>query len=319
MQAARLLALLGGLAFGGLATGAPAAHGRQAPPPPSIQDPAGAPEVISPFGRRFYARPDADGAIARAEAALATNPADVDLLLAAARAHDAALQFSASIPLYTKAIAVAPADVRAYRFRGHRYISTRRFAGAVKDLERARVLAPASFDVAYHLGLAYFLSGEFRKAADEYGRCLASREEGALPEGWRSCAGAARADEDRVAITDWRYRALRRAGRRDMAAGLLAGIHEDLAVKENAAYYQALLFYRGLRTEDEVLAPKTLEDNTFVTTAYGVANYYAAEKRQADACRVLRAIVADEPRWNGFGFIAAETDLSSRMAAACRR
>lgn len=300
-----------------LALGAAAPLGSHPPSPaPAVQQ--AAPEVTSAFGRRFFAKPDTDGAIAKADAALAASPGDVDLLLAAARARDAALQFSGSIPLYTKAIDLAPGDVRAYRFRGHRYISTRRFALAVRDLETARALAPASFDVAYHLALAYFLSGEFAKAADEYGRCLASTGEGPLPAGWRSCAAAAGSDDDRVAITDWRYRALRRAGRRRPAAQLLATIREGMAVKENGAYYQALLFYRGLRTEDDVLAPKTLEDNTFVTTAYGLASHYVAEKRLPDACRLLRAIVADEPHWNGFGFIAAETDLSTRLAAACR-
>jgi len=302
-----------------LALGATASLGPQSPPPAPTSAPqaAPAPEVTSALGRRFFAKPDADGAIAGADAALAASPGDLDLLLAAARARDAALQFSGSIPLYSQAIAGAPEDVRAYRFRGHRYISTRRFAEAARDLEKARALAPASFDVAYHLALAYFLQGEFGKAADEYGRCLASTAEGPLPAGWRSCAAAARSDDDRVAIADWRYRALRRAGRRGPAAQLLATIREGMAVKENAAYYQALLFYRGLRTEDEVLAPKTLEDNTFVTTAYGLASYYAAEKRTHDACRLLRAIVADEPHWNGFGFIAAEADLSTRLAVAC--
>ena len=283
-----------------------------------MQQVAAEPEVTSPFGRRFYAKPDADGAIAKADAALAVSPGDPDLLLAAARARDAALQFSGSIPLYTKAIAAAPGDVRAYRFRGHRYISTRRFAEAARDLEKARALAPASFDVAYHLALAYFLLGDFARAADEYGRCLASSDAGPLPEGWRSCAAIARSDADRVAIIDWRYRALRRAGRRAPAAQLLSTVGEGLAVKENAAYYQALLFYRGLRTEDDVLGPKTLEDSTFVTTAYGLASYYVAEKRLPDACRLVRAIVADEPHWNGFGFIAAEADLSGRLATACR-
>lgn len=304
-----------------LALGAAAPTGQQPPSPAPSPGQAAVsqePEYVSPSGRRFFAKPDADGAIAKADAALAAVPADLNLLLGAARARDNALQFSGSIPLYTRAIAADPSDVRAYRFRGHRYISTRRFPDAVRDLERARLLAPSSFDVAYHLALAYFLSGEFDRAAEEYGRCLAGREEGPLPDGWRSCAAVARSDDDRVAITDWRYRALRRAGRRTQAVQLLATIGEGMAVKENGAYYQALLAYRGLRTEDEVLAPRTLEDNTFVTTAYGLASYYVAEKRLPDACRLLRAIVADEPHWNAFGFIAAEADLATRLAASCR-
>jgi tetratricopeptide (TPR) repeat protein len=270
------------------------------------------PQVVSPLGKSFFGRPDGDGGIAKADAALAAEPGSVSLMIAAGRARDAALQYNEAIELYSKAIAAAPSG-----FRGHRYISTRRFADAIKDLEKARTLAPSSFDVAYHLGLGYFLAGDFRKAHAEYRRCLSSKEEGSLPEGWRSCAGAASTDDDRVALTDWLYRADRRDGQHADAAAVLAKIAEGMAVKENTAYYQALLFYKGLRTEDDVLAPKTLQDNTFVTTAFGLANFYLAEKRETDACRLLKAIVADDTHWNGFGFIAAETELSGRLRKVC--
>jgi len=276
------------------------------------------PQVVSSLGKSFFARSDSDGSIVKADAALAADPGNVALMIAAGRARDAVFQYNEAIDVYSKAIAAAPSDVRGYRFRGHRYISTRRFPDAIRDLERARTLAPASFDVAYHLGLAYFLSGEFSRAAEEYGRCLASKEEAALPEGWRSCAAAAKSDDDRVAIADWRYRALRRAGRHGPATQSLGTIVEGMAVKENTAYYQALLFYKTLRSEDDVLAPKTLQDNTFVTTAFGLANFYLAEKREADACRLLRAIVADDLHWNGFGFIGAETELAGRLQKICQ-
>jgi tetratricopeptide (TPR) repeat protein len=289
-----------------------------APAAPAGQQAEERPQVLSPFGKTFFSKPDTDGTVAKADAALAADPGNVALMIAAGRARDGVLQYKEAIDFYSRAIAAAPSDVRGYRFRGHRYISTRQIPEAVRDLERARILAPASFDVAYHLGLAYFLAGEFAKAADEYGRCLGSKEEAALPEGWRSCAAAAASDDDRVAITDWRYRALRRAGKHGPAAQSLGSIVEGMAVKENAAYYQALLFYKGLRSEDDVLAPKTLQDNTFVTTAFGAANFYLAEKREADACRLLRAIVADDLHWNGFGYIAAETELSGRLRKICQ-
>jgi tetratricopeptide (TPR) repeat protein len=92
------------------------------------------PELTTPLGRQVFARADTDGAIAKADAALARDPGNVDLLLAAARARDAALQFHSAIELYTRALAIAPDDVRLLRFRGHRYISIRRFDAAVADL-----------------------------------------------------------------------------------------------------------------------------------------------------------------------------------------
>ena len=273
------------------------------------------PQVVSALGKQYFARADTDGAVAKADAALAADPRNVDLLIAAARAHDVALQFDASIPLYTKAISMAPDDVRAYRLRGHRYISTRKFDLAIKDLERAIALAPSSFDVAYHLGLAYFMTAQFPAAAKTYQGCLDRKTPGTgLPSGWRDCAAmsaaAERDEESRIGISDWLYRSLRRAGRTDEAKALLAGIPDNLAVKENEAYYRALLFYKGVRTEAQVLPDEAFKENTGVSVGYGLANFHLAEGQTAKACALMRRLVEDEAHWNAFGFIGAEADLT---------
>ena len=288
------------------------------------------PQVVSALGKQFFAKADADGAIAKADAALAADPNNFDLLVAAGRAHDVALQFDTSIAMYTKAIGMAPNDVRAYRFRGHRFISTRKFDLAIKDLERALSLAPSSFDVVYHLGLAYVLTAQFPAAAKTYRACLDRMTPGpALPDGWRDCAalsssaspdparpGAAPAvaqapdNESRIGISDWLYRSLRRAGRAEEAKVLLASIPEGLAVKENEAYYRALLFYKGVRTEAQVLPDEVFKENTGVTVGYGLANFYLAEGQTAKACALMRRLVEDEAHWNAFGFIGAEAELT---------
>ena len=302
-----------------------------------VQAPAGpAPQVVSPLGKRFFAKPDADGAIAKADAALAADPKNLDLLVAAARARDTALQFDGSIPMYTKAIGQAPNDVRAYRFRGHRYISTRKFDLAIKDLEHALALAPSSYDVVYHLGLAYFMTAQFPAAAATYRACLERTIPGPkLPEGWRDCAmllgGAAPAvagrgaaasgapaapaapaadDDSRIGITDWLYRSLRRAGRAEEAMVVLSSIRDGLTVKENEAYYRALLFYKGARTEAQALPAEAFKENTGVSVGYGLANFYLAEGQTAKACALMRRIVLDDAHWNAFGYIGAETELT---------
>jgi len=301
------------------------------------QAPAGQrPQVVTALGKSYFARADADGAIAKADAALAADPNNLDLLIAAARAHDVALQFDASIPLYTKAVGMSPNDVRAYRFRGHRYISTRKFDLAIKDLERALELAPSSFDVVYHLGLAYFLTARFPDAAKTYRACLDRKTPGPpLPAGWRDCAGlstgappdrgvagtaaaapAAPDIESTIGITDWLYRSLRRAGRAEEAKALLAGVPEGLAVKENLAYYEALRFYKGARTEAQVLPDEAFNENTGVTVGYGLANFYLAEGQTAKGCALMRRLVKDEAHWNAFGYIGAEADLT-RKSGPC--
>jgi tetratricopeptide (TPR) repeat protein len=277
---------------------------------------AQAPELTTLLGRPVFARADTDGAIARADAALAADPRNIDLILAAARARDVALQFHAAIEVYTRGLAVAPDDVRLLRFRGHRYISTRRFDLAAADLRRAAALAPSSFDVLYHLGLAHYLLGEFDEAARVYRSCLETTSDPKpLPSGWRSCTNTMASPNDRVAVSDWYYRALRRAGRHDEAKALLAAFTPEMKVGENEAYYTALRFYGGAVTEEAAMTPVTKSENRLVTVGYGVATFHLANADRDRACGLLKRI-ADEPNWNAFGVVAAEVDLAQR--GVCR-
>ena len=284
--------------------------------------PARKPELVSPLGKPLQAQADTAGAVAKADAARAGDPGNIDLLLAAARARDLLWQFNDSIALYSEGIRAAPDDFRLYRHRGHRYISTRRFKEAVRDLKKAARLAPASFDVSYHLGLAYYLRGEFARAAAEYGRCLGMADAnpaagaGGLPEGYRSCASIATHDDSRIAITEWRYRALRRAGRHEEARRLLETIHDKMSVKENEAYYKTLLLYKGLRSEPQVLEPAAEPGLQFSTTGYGVANLHLLEGKRDQACALFRRIV-ESPAWSAFGYIASEVELASKKKGGC--
>jgi tetratricopeptide (TPR) repeat protein len=279
-------------------------------PQPQPEPKAGAPELTTRLGKPVYARPDADRAIAKADAALAADPTNVDLILAAARARDAALQFRAAIALYTRGLERAPADVRLLRFRGHRYISVRDFDRAVADLQKAAEIAPSSFDVTYHLALAHYLAGNYDAAARVYRSCLDyAGQPGQLPEGWRSCMTTKATPNDRVAMSDWLYRSLRRAGRHDEAKALAADVADGLTVGENEAYYTALRFYRGAVSETDAMEPKTKNENRLVTVGYGVATFHLANGDRARACQLLTKI-ANEPNWNAFGVIAAEIDLT---------
>jgi tetratricopeptide (TPR) repeat protein len=270
---------------------------------------AGPLQFTTPLGRQAYARSDSDGAVARADAALAADPRNVDLLLAAGRARDAAWRYTEAVDLYTRALAIAPDDVRLLRFRGHRYVSTRRFDAAVADLERAASLAPSSFDVQYHLGLAYYLRGEFDKAAGAYRACLeATADPRPLPPGWRSCTTVKAQDGDRVALSDWLYRSLRRAGRHAEAKALLGTITPGMNAGENDAYYTALRFYQGALSEGQALEGAEARDNRLATVGYGVANFHLVHGNTARACALFRDIV-DAPTWNAFGAIAAEAEL----------
>ena len=290
----------------------------EAPPPPE-QAPAPQPQATSLLGEPLFAKDDTLGEIATADSALASAPEDVELLIAAGRARRNSWHYREEMALYTKVIGMVPDDWRPYRFRGHRYISVREFDNAIRDLEKARELAPFNWDVSYHLGLAYFVSARFEDAAAEWTRCLGlandAGAQAADSETFRSCSRNGSDPGSQVAMTEWAARALIRSGRQAEAEALAKAIPEGLEVGENLSYYHDLLYAKGLKTADELLnlapdAPYRLE-----TVGYGVATRLLAAGDTARAMGVFKQIVAD-PWWPGFGRIAAEAELARAAAAA---
>ena len=273
------------------------------------------PQTYSLFGDPLYEREDTAGAIEEADLALATAPEDVELVIAAGRVRRNFWQYRQAIELYTRAIEMAPGDWRPYRFRGHRYISLRQFGDAIADLEAARELAPTSWDVAYHLGLAYFLAGRFNDAADEYLRCLAGAGEDdrnaqeAPGRNFRSCTANQDDPESTVAMVEWAVRATRRAARDPEAELLLDMIGPDMPIEENVAYYHNLLYYNGLMSEEELLEPGEDAPYRFETVGYGVANWHIANGN-IDVAEALLERLVEDPWWPGFGRIASEVELA---------
>lgn len=274
------------------------------------------PELVSPLGHAYFALADTAGSIAAADSVRATRPGDIEALLDAGAARAARWRYAEAISLYDSAIALAPQDWRPWRHRGHRHISLRRFDDAVRDLRRAHELDSLSFDVAYHLGLAHYLRGDFSDAADAYAACMrladqpdAAERAAALPAGFRSCMDMATVDNDLVAITEWRWRALRRAGRAAEADRLLQRIRPDMDVGSNRAYHALLLLHRDLQDVDAVFDTTRLTGNEFETIGYGVAVDWLTEGDTARALDLMRRIVERGDRWQAFGFIAAESDL----------
>jgi tetratricopeptide (TPR) repeat protein len=220
-----------------------------------------------------------------------------------------------AIDVYSQGLARHPDDFRLLRHRGHRYLTVRRLDDAVADLERAARLirgvpdavepdgdpnprgiptSTSHFNIWYHLGLAYYLKGDFENARRSY----------------RECLTFSTASPDRlVATSDWLYTTLRRLGRDGEAAQVLEPIRADLAVLENTAYLNRLLLYRGERTEAEVLGAGGDDGVAVATYGYGVANWHRVNGR-AERARELLERVVRSPQWAAFGVIAAEADLA---------
>ena len=287
-----------------------------------MEAPSG-PEAISLLGVPLHAARDTAGVIAQADAELAADPDNVTMIINAGIARAAARRFNSAIEMFTRGIEKHPNEARLYRFRGHRYLSLRRFDDAVRDLERAVALDSTNYDVTYHLALAYYLTQRYADAASAIERCMAfadnpkwqAVEEARVNPIWyRSCMSVKTDDDARVAMLDWRYRALRRAGKHADARRLARAVSEGWSAQENTPYYRALLFYRGIRDETSTLdSLSAAGELSFVTGAYGVANWHLMEGDTARARALFKQIVGGG-QWPAFGFIGAEVDLA-RMRA----
>jgi hypothetical protein len=156
------------------------------------------------------------------------------------------------------------------------------------------------------------LAGRFDDAADVYLRCLELAEDeealAAQSEGFRSCSQNSADPGSFVAMSEWAVRATARAGREEVTSGLLDQVPVDLEIRENLPYYHDLLFYKGLKTADELLNPEEGAPYRKETVGYGIANWFIVQGDTAGAVALLEELVQD-PHWPGFGRIAAEAEL----------
>jgi tetratricopeptide (TPR) repeat protein len=280
------------------------------------------PEATSLLGRPLYSPPPSgeqrarlEADLAKAQADLAAHPDSAEAAVWVGRRLAYLGRYRDAIDAFTAGIAKHPDDPHLYRHRGHRYITVREFDKAIADLSRAAALvkgqpdevepdgAPNKYNkprstlqsnIWYHLGLAYYLKGDFAHALDAY----------------RDGMEVSRVNDDMlVATSDWLYMTLRRLGRDAEAARVLEPIRERMDILENDAYHQRLLMYKGLRTPDSVLNLNTADDIQIATQGYGVGNWYLVNGDRAKAREVFERVVAGRA-WAAFGYIAAESELA---------
>ena len=226
--------------------------------------------------------------------------------------------YKTAIAIFTDGIKQFPSDARLYRHRGHRLITLRCFDAAIADFEKAAQLIRGKPDeiepdglpnarniptstlqsnIWYHLGLAYYLKGDFQRALKAY----------------REAEKVSRNPDMLVATTHWLYMTLRRLGREAEARQTLTAIKDDLELIENADYYKMLLVYKG-KLDPAALAKELGQDSTSLSNAtlgYGLGNWFLYTGQPAEAEKILSQIVAGS-QWASFGYIAAEADLKQK-------
>jgi len=222
--------------------------------------------------------------------------------------------YKKAIDIYTNGIRLFPADARMYRHRGHRYLTLRCFDKAIEDLKKAVDLIKDQIDeiepdgipnarnmptstlhtnIWYHLGLAYYLKGEYRPALQAF----------------EKCADLSDNDDMLVATLNWLNLTLHKLGRAKEADQRIKDIHAGMDLAENHDYLDILLLYK---TGDESrLYEKTKNQETLsnATTGFGLGAYYLFAGKKEKARELFEKVVAGN-QWASFGFIAAETELA---------
>ncbi len=247
------------------------------------------------------------------EAQSVANPTTAEALIWIGRRQAYLWRYQDAIATFTKGIERYPDNPRFYRHRGHRYLTTRQFAKAQADFEKAVSLIkgqpdeiepdgapnPAGkprstlqFNIWYHLGLAYYLQGNYPKAYDAYVECMKVSNN----------------DDSITATSDWMWMTLMRMGRKADAAKVLDRITPKMDILENQSYHRRLLMYKGMDKPEALLDTAKADDTTIATQGYGVGNYYFVTGDTAKAKQVFEKVTSGGG-WNAFGYIAAEADL----------
>ncbi|HYC39751.1 MAG TPA: tetratricopeptide repeat protein [Chitinophagaceae bacterium] len=224
-------------------------------------------------------------------------------------------KYEDAIRIFSEGISRWPHDARLYRHRGHRYITLRCFDSAIADLVKAARLTKRKPDeiepdglpnakniptstlqtnIWYHLGLAHYLRGEYRKAQVAFEKCLR----------------LSRNPDMYVATANWLYVTLRRLSRDRDAAAILATVLRDAVLIENHDYLQILLLYSD---RPEITDPVAyLEERKtglgLASFGFGLGNYLRLRGETEKARAVFEQVIKGD-QWASFGYMASEAAL----------
>jgi len=224
-----------------------------------------------------------------------------------------------SIRIFTKGIEKNQSDARFYRHRGHRFITLRCFDDAIIDLKKADELTFGKSDeiepdglpnkrntptstlqtnIWYHLGLAYYLKGDFDRSAAAF----------------MGCFNRAKNPDMQVAAAHWVYMSVRRYNKeKDAKRFINREIKDGLDIIENDDYYKLVKLYQGKVKAEVLLKEIGSNANTLgnASMGYGLGNWFLYNGEKEEATRIFRQITAGD-QWASFGYIAAEAELSRR-------
>jgi len=251
--------------------------------------------------------------LGKAKTELAKNPDSVDAIIWVGRRTAYLGLYREAIAIYTEGIQKFPDNPKFYRHRGHRYLTIREINKAIADFEKATQLIqdmpdeiepdgipnakniPTStlqFNIWYHLGLAYYVKGDFTNALRAYNECMTVSTN----------------DDMKVATSYWKYLTLMHMDRTEEAKKTTDAISKDMNIIEDFEYRDLLLMYKGEIKPESLFDPASEDDLKNTTLGYGVGMFYLFQgdpkKAELVFCKILRG-----PLWAAFGYLATEAEL----------
>jgi tetratricopeptide (TPR) repeat protein len=278
----------------------------------------GEPEAFSLYGKPLYRSP------MRAEIYEAqkkrydeayenykADPEDADNIIWLGRRLAYLGRYREACAIFTIGAEKYPEDPRFPRHRGHRFITMRLFDRAIEDFllaerlmdesaneiepdgipnEKNQPVSSLQTNVWYHLGLAYYLIGEYEMATEAYEKGINAWN---IPDNYASFA-------------NWYYQTLRFLGRDTEAIKLIEKANPDMDLIENGMYMNLLLVFKGEKPIEEVEEEmRSSGELGLVTLGYGIAAWYIINDDKDKATDLLKEILSIKG-WAGFGYIAAE-------------
>ncbi len=278
----------------------------------------GEPETFSFFGKPLYRSPMREDIYEAQKKRYLdalhdykADPSDADNIIWLGRRLGYLGRYREACAVFSLGVEAYPEDPRFLRHRGHRFITLRLIDRAVEDFsravslmdvdenmiepdgipnERGQPVSSLQTNVWYHLGLSYYLRGEYEKTVEVYRKGIATWD---IPDNY-------------VSFANWFYQSLMFLGRDEEANALLDPVSKEMDLVENGIYRDLLLIYKGELNADDLLEEvRGQGDLSFVGSGYGVAAWYLINKEEEKANKLLSDILSIKG-WAGFGYIAAE-------------
>ena len=227
-------------------------------------------------------------------------------------------RYQDAVNVFTEGINKFPKSYKLYRHRGHRLITIRQFDQAIDDLQNAafyaldipaneiepdgipnalnKPLSNVQWNIWYHLGLAYYMKGNYDKSISSFKKCLDYSNNNDLD----------------VKTTNWLYVTYRKIGNTDAADALVSIIPSRMRLIETQTriYHDLIMLYRGFVTPDILVRRNTRNGNLDADAGYGIGNWYLLEGQIESAQNIFNRTLEGTQR-DAFGYIASEVELTT--------